>query len=624
MIIKILPEPTTRVAGLETGEIDYLLNNVPVRPVRDRRRAWTTSTSRSCPRTTASGSPSTPQSRRSTTCKVRQALNYAVDKVGLRQLYYGPDTPGHQGDARLPHAVDVRGGRSGRRPGTRCRPTTRTWTWRASCSRSRASPTSSTARPSRTTSRRPRSRASASRSSTSMGQLGITIEAQKITYQEAIALQFGAHDDYDIIVGAWGSDFPDPSGNLRPNFASENIVAGGANASAYTNPAGRRAAPAAERARSTRPSGRDLLIEAQALIAEDCPDHLGHQPGLAAGGQQAGPGRRGRAALVLGLAVQGRLGHRVAEAPAASPRAERGDAALGRRDAVMAGYAARRLLAAIPILLFVSFITFGLIRLAPGRPGAHRAGRHGASARSSSTQLREQFGLDGDPITQYVAWLGRVIQLDLGESYKLRQEVGDLIARRDCRSRSSSIALAVLLAILDRHPLGVLQARRRESAVDYAGSLLRLRRASARRSTSRPSWASSCSRSGWACCPRSGSGERPLRPVPAPAAARGRAGAGHDRAHLADDPQRHARGAGVRLHRGGARQGPAGAHDPDQARRCATRSSRCSRSSRSRSGSWSWARCSSSTRWAWAAWARSSRMPSRTATTPSSRRRCCC
>ena len=34
----------------------------------------------------------------------------------------------------------------------------------------------------------------------------------------------------------------------------------------------------------------------------------------------------------------------------------------------MAGYAARRVLAAIPVLLFVSFVTFGLIRLAPGDP----------------------------------------------------------------------------------------------------------------------------------------------------------------------------------------------------------------------------------------------------------------
>ena len=69
-----------------------------------------------------------------------------------------------------------------------------------------------------------------------MGKIGVTIEARKVTYQEAVALQFGEHNDYDIIVGSWGSDFPDPSGNLRPNFASENIVAGGANSTAYKNP----------------------------------------------------------------------------------------------------------------------------------------------------------------------------------------------------------------------------------------------------------------------------------------------------------------------------------------------------------------------------------------------------
>ena len=104
-----------------------------------------------------------------------------------------------------------------------------------------------------------------------MGQLGITIEAQKITYQEAIALQFGAHDDYDIIVGAWGSDFPDPSGNLRPNFAigehrgrrRERIGLHESRGSTSCSPSRTTLVDRAERAR--------LLIEAQALIAEDAP-----------------------------------------------------------------------------------------------------------------------------------------------------------------------------------------------------------------------------------------------------------------------------------------------------------------------------------------------------------------
>ena len=102
--IKILPEPTTRVAGLETGEIDYIVKDVPSDQYATGRRASTTSTSRSRPRTTASGSPSTRSVPPFDNVKVRQALNYAVDKAGLRALYW-PDSAGDEGDARLSDAL---------------------------------------------------------------------------------------------------------------------------------------------------------------------------------------------------------------------------------------------------------------------------------------------------------------------------------------------------------------------------------------------------------------------------------------------------------------------------------------------------------------------------------------
>jgi peptide/nickel transport system permease protein len=136
----------------------------------------------------------------------------------------------------------------------------------------------------------------------------------------------------------------------------------------------------------------------------------------------------------------------------------------------MAGYAVRRLLAAIPILLIVSFLSFGLIRLAPGDPVLIVLGGRRVSP-ELIVQLRAQFGLDGDPITQYVAWLGRALSLDFGTSYKLRQDVGDLIVAR-AGITIELIALAVFIAVLIGIPLGVVQARRRESSVDYAGSFL--------------------------------------------------------------------------------------------------------------------------------------------------------
>ena len=126
----------------------------------------------------------------------------------------------------------------------------------------------------------------------------------------------------------------------------------------------------------------------------------------------------------------------------------------------------------VPVLLFVSFVTFGLVRLAPGDPvlivlGGRRVDPATADA------LRHQFGLVGDPFTQYVAWLGRALQGDLGDSYRLRQDVLGLIGDR-LPLTLQLIGLAILIAIAVAIPLGVIQAHRRNTAVDYGGSLFAL------------------------------------------------------------------------------------------------------------------------------------------------------
>jgi peptide/nickel transport system permease protein len=95
----------------------------------------------------------------------------------------------------------------------------------------------------------------------------------------------------------------------------------------------------------------------------------------------------------------------------------------------VAGYAIRRILGTIPVLLFVSFVTFGLVRLAPGDPVTIVLGGRKVDP-ATAAALREQFGLTGDPLSQYAAWLGRAVQGDLGESYRLRQDVVGLITER--------------------------------------------------------------------------------------------------------------------------------------------------------------------------------------------------
>lgn len=138
----------------------------------------------------------------------------------------------------------------------------------------------------------------------------------------------------------------------------------------------------------------------------------------------------------------------------------------------MAGYVLRRLLGLIPVLLFVSFVTFGLVRLAPGDPVTIvLGGRHVDPATAEA--LRVQFGLVGDPFSQYVAWLARAFQGDLGESYRLRQDVVGLVADR-LPITLELIALSMVIAVGIGIPLGIVQAHRRDSLVDYVGSLFAL------------------------------------------------------------------------------------------------------------------------------------------------------
>lgn len=141
-------------------------------------------------------------------------------------------------------------------------------------------------------------------------------------------------------------------------------------------------------------------------------------------------------------------------------------------DSEIVAYALRRLVALIPVLIFVSFVTFGLVRLAPGDPVLIVLGGRRVDPATADV-LRHQFGLVGDPITQYIAWLGRALQGDLGESYRLRQDVVSLIAER-LPLTLQLVGLAMLIAVVVAIPLGVVQAHRRNSVIDYVGSLLAL------------------------------------------------------------------------------------------------------------------------------------------------------
>src|SRR5260370_7645599 len=81
-------------------------------------------------------------------------------------------------------------------------------------------------------------------------------------------------------------------------------------------------------------------------------------------------------------------------------------------------YALRRLLLAFPLLIGITFVSFVVIHLAPGRPGEVVTGELSAESQKELWQMLEkEYGLDKPLHVQYWTWLGRLARLDFGRSF---------------------------------------------------------------------------------------------------------------------------------------------------------------------------------------------------------------
>ena len=131
----------------------------------------------------------------------------------------------------------------------------------------------------------------------------------------------------------------------------------------------------------------------------------------------------------------------------------------------------RRLLATIPVLLLVSGGVFLLIHLTPGDPiDAMMAESVDATVKEN---LRRELGLDRPLYLQYVSWMGRVLQGDLGRSIRNREPVIENVGRR-IRPSLQLAGLAMTISLLIAVPVGVLSAARRNGPVDRAGATFAL------------------------------------------------------------------------------------------------------------------------------------------------------
>ncbi|HSB99554.1 MAG TPA: ABC transporter permease [Burkholderiaceae bacterium] len=131
----------------------------------------------------------------------------------------------------------------------------------------------------------------------------------------------------------------------------------------------------------------------------------------------------------------------------------------------MLTFLARRLLATLPVLLIVSLLVFGMLRLTPGDPAAVLAGD--AATTEQIAQIRAGLGLDRSIPEQFVIWFGHLLSGDLGQSFYYKTEVTTLIGQR-LEPTLSLALLTIALAVVVAVPLGVLAAWRFGGWLDRA------------------------------------------------------------------------------------------------------------------------------------------------------------
>jgi len=132
-----------------------------------------------------------------------------------------------------------------------------------------------------------------------------------------------------------------------------------------------------------------------------------------------------------------------------------------------------RVLQGLVAIVLIATVNFMLVRAAPGDPVSVLAGEAGASDAQFVAQLRAQFGLDQPITTQLATYLGKVVALDLGFSYRQQQPVLKLIVDR-LPATLLLTGSAFVLSLLFGVTLGALSARKAGTWVDSAITIVAL------------------------------------------------------------------------------------------------------------------------------------------------------
>jgi peptide/nickel transport system permease protein len=135
----------------------------------------------------------------------------------------------------------------------------------------------------------------------------------------------------------------------------------------------------------------------------------------------------------------------------------------------MTQYIIRRLIQSVFIIWGCATLVFFMLRMIPGDPVIQMLGPEYTP--EAAEALRHKLGLDQPLHIQYVRWFGNVLTGDLGGSIASGETVSGAIATGLPKTLSLA-ALSFLIALIIAVPAGIIAALRRNSAFDYAASVV--------------------------------------------------------------------------------------------------------------------------------------------------------
>ena len=133
----------------------------------------------------------------------------------------------------------------------------------------------------------------------------------------------------------------------------------------------------------------------------------------------------------------------------------------------MKKYTIKRILQLIPILFAITFLSYGMMRIAGSDVVTQKMENTGVVVSEATLDAaREQLGLDKPFLTQYFVWLGKLLRGDMGNSYVSGFSVFDTFISKLPATLLLTVT-SILLTVIISIPLGILAAVKQNTVIDY-------------------------------------------------------------------------------------------------------------------------------------------------------------